>query len=164
MLPGSELKVNEGASMTIPDGSHLAVYDGLTDTTGNISNSAVYLPLAGYADYDHTETNVNIWDPYPSAEQLKSGNFNSNGSANLIVDGSLIINGGFGGVVQTNGTGSINTAGMTQTSETVQISGVGHCSVDFAFISLKDYYLTGASVRTLDAEIFDTTTGTRTPM
>ena len=95
LLPGATFTVADGAAMTISSGKKLVVYDGLRD----------YAQRSESVTIDNSANNGSGTWPryhYPSSANLKSAGFSS--TAELIMNGTLTVNGNLGGTIQTNGT------------------------------------------------------------
>ena len=118
VLPGGELKVSENAELAV--NGKLYALDGLKST----GMSGRY---------------------YPSSEKLAQNGFATNGV--FTVDGTVSFGAGstFGGVVQTNGTGTVITnKTMTLTTEALQLGALGH-------------YDDNTSIFPLNARVYDGT-------
>ena len=100
---------------------------------------------------------------YPTTGLLKANTFGGTGTADLVVAGTLNIQKGvnFGGVVQADDTGVLNMDEAAKNSASMQIGLEGKHEIKLALITLKTYYLAGATTRTLNAQIIDTGTGQR---
>jgi len=94
LLPGSTFTVNSGAAMTVASGKSLVVYDGLRD----------YATRSESVTLDGGDETGGTWPlyHYPTSDNLQSGGFSR--TADLIINGTLTVNGNLGGTVQTNGT------------------------------------------------------------
>ena len=103
IMPGAMITVDENATLNVT--GSLAIMEGLRDHGVRASS-----------------TNVSTWSAYhyPSTEVIKA--LNGNGMANLIVNGTLNVTGGLGGIVQTtSSTGKIIMGEKASTSLTVKV-------------------------------------------
>lgn len=148
LLPGARIIVGTGATLNVS--GQFMVYDGLYDHSGVIAR-----------DNDVTtaykKTNGGN---YPKTVKMNGDSANS--TAALVVDGTLhIISGAsFGGVVQTNGTGMLIVDSGVTTSCATQVGMIGSASLE----GVLTYKHAGATVRTLDAQVFDPASGTKVTM
>ncbi len=147
ILPGATVKVGSGATLNI-NSSRFVVHDGVYDLKSEPSSSELG---------DRAITDSQISRAYPTTAQLQANGY-SNGTGNLIVDGTLNINSGaaFGGLIQsTSGEGTIvvNSGATLTASAQVGLSCSGR--------ALQSYYFNGATVHTLKAQVFDAATGQR---
>lgn len=133
LIPGSTMTVGENATLTVT--ANFAVMDGFRDHN-------VYGQSASDA----------IWPVFHSPETtvLQAEPFNGNGTANLIVDGTMVIDEGasFGGLIQTNGSGTVvmnGTSGLTITVGDENASKI---------MGIMDTSITGRSVHTLPAKLY----------
>lgn len=133
LLPGASLEVKQDAALNIPADAKLTVYPALFDQkkTGSRSHYTV-----GQKDYAAI-------GGYPTTADLQ--NASMSGSAELIVDGDMRLDGSFGGLIQTNGTGSILVGNGAKLETTTQIGAIG---------ALIGYYNAGATVHTIPAQIY----------
>lgn len=158
LMPGSTLRVGEGATLNVSNATdsqafRFAVYDGLNDHT---TSSAEIAYNGGKQTYLAS----------PNTENLQKAGLT--GTANLIVAGTLNIgpNVQFGGVVQADGdydsetkTGPrIRMDAAAKPQATVQTGLIGDIRV------IKTYAFGGATVRTMKAQVLDTTSGQRLDM
>lgn len=132
LMPGAVMTVSSGAILNI--NSSLAVMDGFRD----------HSVRAGSADQ-------NTWPPYhyPSSSVLQASPINGTGAANLIVNGTMNINGTFGGIVQTNGSGMVKMNG----TNTLTL-GIGSPSAN-KIMGIMDTAVCGKTVRILNAQLFN---------
>lgn len=148
LLPGARIIVGTGATLNVS--GQFMVYDGLYDHSGVIAR-----------DNDVTtaykKTNGGN---YPKTVKMNGDSANS--TAALVVDGTLhIISGAsFGGVVQTNGKGTLIVDSGVTTSCATQVGMIGSASLE----GVLTYKHAGATVRTLDAQVFDPASGTKVTM
>ena len=157
-LPGAGLKVGKEATLNI--NKSLAVMTGAYDHSVLPPKKDGETPSA-IVNEDGTATFVGLYGSYgagacryPRASTLaKVSTLNgvSSGSkmGNFIVDGTLNINGSFGGIVQTTGTGVINMNSSTASiTRQFGMTGISNSSPDYAH--------GGATVYTLEPQIFGT--------
>lgn len=157
LLPGARVTVDEGAVLNVNDS--LTVYDGLHDYT--VIAEKTNMVLTAYADRKSGYSTGNPSNPYPTTDQLKT--FGGSGMAELVVKGTMNLNtAGFGGIVQTDGSASarIVVGAVTEPIQTAtEIGGTGTYTV-----LTKKYAFAGATVRTLQGQIYDPTTGQLLPL
>lgn len=147
LLPGARIIVGTGATLNVS--GQFMVYDGLYDHSGTVAR-----------DNDVTtaykKTNGGN---YPKTVKMNGDSANS--TAALVVDGTLLITSGkFGGVVQTNGTGTLIVDRGVTTSCSTQVGMIGTAKLK----NIITYKHAGATVRTLDAQVFDPASGTKVTM
>lgn len=140
LLPGSVMNVASDAALNVK--ANLAVMDGFRDHGARASSA-----------------DANTWSVYhyPSSAVLQAAPISGTGAANLIVDGTMNISGTFGGVVQTNGTGTVSMNG----TNTLELK-VGSPSAN-KIMAIMDTAVCGRTVRTLNAQLF-TASGERITM
>ena len=160
LMPGATVTVN--GTMTTNNG--LFIYDALhdygnhgKDVTTDSNKSSVLSEFASeYPGYHVTGPH----DPYPTTSQLTSAGLS--GSAQLIVNGTLNLHSGtkVAGIIQTNNTsGKINTQSNITTTVTIQEGGIGYWYVLATGSYQYGYSHSGATVRTLNAQVMDAATG-----
>ena len=117
LLPGAGLKVGENATLEVASGKYLAVFTGSNDHTkfssANYENGYdVYLGATRVYPTQTTTYGTYADGRYPLNDTLSSPSGGSN-MANFVVNDTLNVQSGahFGGIVQTNGTGTINMQG-----------------------------------------------------
>ena len=102
LFPGASMTVEEGADLVVSGGKFVAL-DGLRD----YSSRSASISIGSWYEYH-----------YPSTANFKNNHSKKtyNGTANLIVNGTMTVNSGasFGGYVQTNGTGQVTIKGETE--------------------------------------------------
>lgn len=147
LLPGARIIVGKGATLNVS--GQFMVYDGLYDHSGTVARDN---------DVTATYTKTNGGN-YPKTVKMNGDSANS--TAALVVDGTLhITSGKFGGVVQTNGTGTLIMDSGVTTSCATQVGMIGSASLE----GVLTYKHAGATVRTLDAQVFDPASGTKVTM
>ena len=137
LLPGATMTVTEDATLTAASGTFI-VFDGLRD----------------YAHYGSTVA-VGTWYVYhyPSTSDLQSkGTLKSNGTANFIVNGTLIVNSGvsFGGYVQTTST----TGKIVMNGTPSATTGIGHIGDLGGLYGYAVNDQAGRTTRTLAAKLY----------
>ena len=154
-LPGSSLTVGKGAVLTIGGSTAstppiFAVYDGLRDFTRDGEGTITSTSGASRA--------------YPSSAQLQDSGYS--GTADFIIaeNGKLVIKGNvkYGGLIQTTSDQAVidtTQANSSNMSATVQIGLVGS-----KYVLIKNYKYNGATVRTLDARIYNPYVGDFVPL
>lgn len=146
LLPGATFTVAEGAALTVARGVNFTIYDGLRDYA--VRRESVTL------DGSNSGSGMWPWYHYPSSANLIAGGFNS--TANLIVNGTLNVNGNLGGVVQTDGdTGKIVMGSSAGDSVTTAF-GVKLKTIEINVLITK-FTIAGScgkTTRTLDAQVF----------
>lgn len=126
VLPGGELKVSAGASLAVND--KLYALDGMKST----GMSGRY---------------------YPSSDKLAQNGFATNGV--FTVDGTVTFgaNSAFGGVIQTNGSGTVNTdKTMTLTTEALQLGALGHYDDNTSIFPLNARFYDGTELQPMQAK------------
>lgn len=158
LLPGSSITVTNTANLHVGENSALRfmVFDGL--------NNRVMQQSATSNTVDYVENQCYYNKNYATTANLQAATVNGSymsGDAELIVDGTLTIGqyANFGGVIQTNGTGTIDakagTSGNT-TGTSVQIGVLGTKKV-----LLSDFAIAGVSLHEMNAQIVSAATGER---
>ena len=150
LLPGSSFTVNSGAYMTVSSGKTLVIYDGLRD----------YATRAESVTLDGDDQTGGTWPMYhyPTSDNLQAGGYSR--TAELIVNGTLTVNGNLGGTVQTGG-----TTGKIVMGESAGINAEGTFGVQQKTTSVVVMDIGGScgkTVRTLTAQVF--VTGSNTPV
>ena len=150
LLPGSTFTVNSGAFMTVASGKSFVIYDGLRD----------YATRAESVTADGDDQTGGTWPlyHYPTSDNLQSGGFSR--TAELIMNGTLTVNGNLGGTVQTNG-----TTGKIIMGESAGIAATGTFGVQNPSSSILSMTIGGScgkTVRTLNAQVF--TANSATPL
>ncbi|MDD4324566.1 MAG: hypothetical protein PHR37_07040 [Eubacteriales bacterium] len=133
LMPGASMWVKSDATLQINSGFY--VYDGLVQSD-----------MSGKS--------------YPSAEMLVTHGFSPN--ANLIVDGTMVVktDASFGGIVQTNGTGTITVeAGAIVNNPEVVDGGVTSYDVNKAKFALDGRIYDSSSGNLISLEAGNTYTG-----
>ena len=148
LLPGSTFMVNSGAFMTVASDKSFVIYDGLRD----------YATRAESVTLDGDDQTGGTWPlyHYPTADNLQSGGFSR--TAELIVNGTLTVNGNLGGTVQTGGTtGKIVMGDSAGTSATGTF---GMQNKSSSILGMTIGGSCGKTVRTLNPQVFiaDSTT------
>ena len=148
LLPGSTFTVNSGAFMTVASGKSFVIYNGLRD----------YATRAESVTLDGDDQTGGTWPlyHYPTADNLQSGGFSR--TAELIVNGTLTVNGNLGGTVQTGG-----TTGKIVMGDSAGTSATGTFGVQNKSSSILGMTIAGScgkTVRTLNPQVFiaDSTT------
>ena len=161
MLPGATMTVEKGATLNVPYGSKLVVYNALHDYTSAGANfvkggaPAVVLNTDGGKWQNKSGvsgfTAVGTYKPYLSTTELINAGFCGGGE--LIINGTMNINGGFGGLVQSNSnTGKIVVGSSATLTTQTQIGGAGYWQYTFMGLGYM-YELAGATVHTLPAQV-----------
>lgn len=142
LLPGATFTVENGAFMTVDSGKSLVIYDGLRD----------YATRAESVTLDGDDQTGGTWPlyHYPTADNLQSGGFSR--TAELIVNGTLTVNGNLGGTVQTEGTTGKIVMGSSAGTSATGTFGVQNASVNVVVMTIAGSC--GKTVRTLDAQVF----------
>jgi len=148
LLPGSTFTVDEGAAMAVASGKNLVVYDGLRD----------YATRAESVTLDGDDQTGGTWPlyHYPTSDNLQSGGFSR--TAELIVNGTLTVNGNLGGTVQTGGTtGQIvmkSTAGKNTTGTFGVQNKSASMTIPIVNITIAIAGSCGKTVRELVPQVF----------
>lgn len=146
LLPGAKIFVGEEAILNFNGSQIVAIYDGLVDhvlTSGPSVTAGVRSKLG-----------------YPSASQLNNSGNGYNGTANLVVEGTVNLGSSvkFGGVIQAQGENALVNAKSVSSQSNLSVKTqeglVGNSTLG------KEY--AGATVRQLTAQVMDATTGKRT--
>ena len=145
LYPGASMTVKDGAELVVE--SKFVVLDGLRDYTGR----ATAVTIGSWYEYH-----------YPSTADFKNNHSKGtyNGTANLVVDGTLTVNSeaSFGGYVQTNGTGKVVMNGTPSAT-----AGVGNVSTYGTpvnkYVGRTDHTLS-AWLWEADGELISMTAGT----
>ena len=126
LMPGANLHIYENAKLNVT--SKLAVMDSFSDH-GDVSRPTSTSTV--YANYR-----------YPTGDVLKLAPFSGNGTANLIVDGTMTVaeGGAFGGVVQTNGSGRVTMSGTAGVQVKLGTASVVSVAATTANISGRTVY------------------------
>ena len=134
-----KLNLHPGAEMYVAADANLIVSTGLA-------------VMPGFQDHSNCSATVDntTWYSfhYPSTAVLQASGMS--GSGNLIVDGTMTVTGTFGGLVQTNGTGTVIMNG----TNALDLS-VGSKNQQ-KIMGLIDAPVTGRSVFTLKAQLYST--------
>ncbi|MBE6543795.1 MAG: hypothetical protein E7675_05300 [Ruminococcaceae bacterium] len=145
LMPGSQIFVGKDAVLNFNGSKIVSIYDGLLDHTIT-SGKTVTAGARGSLGY-------------PSSSYLYNSGKGYSKTANLIVEGKVVLgaNVKFGGIIQAKGEDAIiditAVTNQSNLSVTTQEGLVGNKNN-------KDY--AGATVRTLTAQVMDATTGKRT--
>ena len=142
LLPGATFTVKDGAFMTIASGKSLVVYDGLRD----------YSTRAESVTLDGDDEVGGSWPTYhyPTSDDLQKGGYSR--TADLIVNGTLTVNGKLGGTVQTGGTTGKIVMGTGATNKATGTFGVQNETATVLVMTIHGSC--GKTVRTLDAQVF----------
>ena len=169
LLPGAGLTVGTNAELNV--NNTLAVFTGAVDhanwgrqdkdghnnattASGDAYFKATYKSTRVSASYPYNSTLTNFYAP---------GTTTKSTMANLVVNGTMNVNGTLGGIVQTTGGGTVvMKEGISTEPFTRQLSLTGHAKHGGTSV-----YFAGASVYTFEPQLFianDNGTGTLTTM
>ena len=160
LLPGSVLKVENGSTLTLDNGGQLVVVPYLRDH--RIAAGSNHWDTVGALMDEAFVDTVS----YPTKKDLEDAGYN--GNAQLIIDGILKIgaNGSLGGVIQTNGSGTVDATAAKQANLTTvnQLGAVGQSNLAIKPIGVDldknfAFHMAGASVFELTAQVYNPSTG-----
>jgi len=159
LLPGATLTVNKGATLHVGENLttekaktfRFAVFDGLNNRVSQHNGATL-------AYKENTRANEKNYPTTSELQKAKIGAKSLGGDAELIVNGKLVIgaSASFGGLVQTTGTGIIDTKGTKDATINafVQIGVVGQNTVN-----LSSRYVAGMTLHQLSARVISAKTG-----
>ena len=152
LLPGSSFTVNSGANMTVAGGKNLVVYDGLRD----------YATRAESVTLDGDDETGGSWPlyHYPTPDNLQSGGFSR--TAELIINGTLTVNGNLGGTVQTGSTTGTIVMGTSAGSSATGTFGMQNATQSLLVMDIAGSC--GKTVRTLSPQVFTANSTTPIPL
>jgi len=153
LLPGAGLTVDSTATLNVPSGVHLAVFTGANDHGTSPKGDAEY-PYE-YPEYTKTYNGGTTASPWYPVNSTLSGPSGGTMMANLVVNGTLDVKSGayFGGVVQTNGTGTVIMNGNTGRF-TRQMGLTGHAK-EVSSLDKTKWTSAGATIYEFYPQYFD---------
>ena len=136
LYPGVSVTVADEGILAVPKNVSLTIYPALYDQK-----------RTGSSEYIVSQTAYATHGQYPTTSDLQTAGLS--GSANLIVNGTMKLDGNLGGLVQTGGTGTIQIGTNAGLSTVTQVGSIGTGS------AIKTYYNAGATVHTIPAQVYD---------